>query len=456
MPEGYISPGANLKNKVSFAQTYAANRAAYGANHTFEWNGKKFITENREEQIQRTDKAAVDAGKYDNTVVAYTKYKFLDSLNSPDLNPADLTKGEMTKFVDTYANANALQRAAMLKGADQLTFKAIDQVLGETAKYNPTGEIPKAYSGPTTGSITAYNPDNEDVNTRLLDAVRTGSKVSNAALTIATGDVAGVATRSAQLLRDVLGYDNTTATAIQEFWDNSKDKALNKLSTDDQRVIAGGIASGLESTGAWLIGGPVGALISLGSIAANNSFEEGRTTWLDNNNKTYKTKEDAILMAGESNIRQLTIAENMQRTAIMTSLEIAGEAAGIPGMKLLMKGIPLTGSVGNIINSIKNSALGMVGEQGSEFLTTVAQMAVDNFSSFGLQQNASGEDWLNAIKDTALATAVSVGTAGSIATAKNNLLESKNYFRIPSGHFTPGFEDWFIKKNNPVLKKLGI
>ena len=36
------------------------------------------------------------------------------------------------------------------------------------------------------------------------------------------------------------------------------------------------------------------------------------------------------------------------------------------------------------------------------------------------------------------------------------LLESKNYFHIPSGHFTPGFEDWFIKKNNPVLKKLGI
>ena len=36
------------------------------------------------------------------------------------------------------------------------------------------------------------------------------------------------------------------------------------------------------------------------------------------------------------------------------------------------------------------------------------------------------------------------------------LLESKNYIRIPSGRFTPGFEDWFIKKNNPVLKKLGI
>jgi FkbM family methyltransferase len=36
------------------------------------------------------------------------------------------------------------------------------------------------------------------------------------------------------------------------------------------------------------------------------------------------------------------------------------------------------------------------------------------------------------------------------------LLESKKYYRIPSGHFTPGFEDWYIKKDNPVLKKLGF
>jgi FkbM family methyltransferase len=36
------------------------------------------------------------------------------------------------------------------------------------------------------------------------------------------------------------------------------------------------------------------------------------------------------------------------------------------------------------------------------------------------------------------------------------LLESKKYFRIPPGFFSPGFEDWYIKKDNPVLKKLGI
>jgi FkbM family methyltransferase len=36
------------------------------------------------------------------------------------------------------------------------------------------------------------------------------------------------------------------------------------------------------------------------------------------------------------------------------------------------------------------------------------------------------------------------------------LLESQKYYRIPPGHFSPGFEDWYIKKDNPVLKKLGV
>lgn len=36
------------------------------------------------------------------------------------------------------------------------------------------------------------------------------------------------------------------------------------------------------------------------------------------------------------------------------------------------------------------------------------------------------------------------------------LLESKKYFRIPPGMFTPGFEDWYIKKDNIVLKKIGV
>lgn len=61
LPEGYVSPGANQQEKVSFGQAYAAARAAYGPNATFEWNGKKYTTENKEEYADRTGREAAAA-----------------------------------------------------------------------------------------------------------------------------------------------------------------------------------------------------------------------------------------------------------------------------------------------------------------------------------------------------------------------------------------------------------
>ena len=428
LPEDYKFP--DLNTKVTFGNAYSAARTLYGPGATFSWTDPKtgktglYTTENREEQTVRLDKAAEAAGKYDNKVVSYAKYKMLDNLSSMELNPADLTKGEMTSFVDAYSKATPLQRAAMLKGADGSTFKVIDTVLGETARYNPTGKVVSTYTGPSTGTISAYNPTGVD---RILDYIKTGKDVGNTALTIATADAAGVVTRGAQLLRDSLGLDNTTADKIQQMWTDSKDKSLNKLASDDQRVIAGGLASGLESVGAFAASGPVGALITLGAIAANNSYQEGATTWIDDNDKTYATKEEAIRAAGQSNIRQLTPEENMKRTAVMTSLEIAGEALGIPGMSKLMKGIPLTGSTAQIVNSVKNFALGLGNEQASELLTTTAQMSADKWLSFGLGKNATLDDYTKALKDTALATTAAVGTAGSISTANRNMQDLKSF-----------------------------
>ena len=37
------------------------------------------------------------------------------------------------------------------------------------------------------------------------------------------------------------------------------------------------------------------------------------------------------------------------------------------------------------------------------------------------------------------------------------LLNNKQYFRLPNknqGGFVPNYDDWFIKNNNPILKKL--
>ena len=424
LPENYVFPGMSLNDKITRGQAYAAARAAYGPNATFEFGGKLFTTESAEEQVLRLDKAAQKAGKYEAPVVSYAKYKMLDNLSSTDFNPADLTKGEMTQFVDAYSKATPQQRAAMLKGSDSATFKAIDTVLGETARYNPTGEVAAPYKGAGTGSISAYNPQGVE---RVLDAVRTGSKVADASISLASYDAAGVITRSAQLLQDALGIDSTTAGKIQQFWSDSKDKSLKSLASDDQRVIAGGIASGLESIGAFAAAGPVGALITLGSIAANNAYQEGATTWMDKTGKAYANKDEAIRAVGLSNIRQLTPEENMQRTAVMTALEIAGEAAGIPGMRLLMKGIPLTGSAAQIVNAVKNFGVGLANEQVSELLTTTAQMAADKWADFGLNQNATVDDYVKALRDTALATTAAVGTAGSISTATRNMLDLKSY-----------------------------
>jgi hypothetical protein len=331
----------------------------------------------------------------------------------------------MTKFVDSYAKADPVQRAAMLKGADSLTFKAIDTVLGQTARYNPTGEVAQPYNGPTSGTISAYDPTKVQ---SVFDAIKTGSKVANTALDLAVYDGAGVITRSAQLLRDSLGMDTETADKIQQFWSDSKNKSLKSLATDDQRVVAGGIASGLESVASFAAAGPVGALITLGSIAANNAYQDGATNWMDKSGKAYSTKEDAIRAAGASNIRQLTPEENMKRTAVMTAIEIAGEAAGIPGMSRLMKGIPLTGSTGEIVNAVKNFGIGFANEQASELLTTTAQMAADKWTSFGLSKDATVDDYVKALRDTALATTAAVGTAGSISTATRNMRDMKNYF----------------------------
>ena len=427
LPDDYKFP--DTSTKVSFGEAYAAARIAYGPGATFSWTNPAtgvtglYTTENREEKITRLDRAASEAGKYDNQIVSYTKYRLLDNLSNPEFNPADLTKGEMVKFVDAYSSASPIQRAAMLKGVDSPTYKVIDTLLAENARYNPSGA---AYtpSFSSASETLAYNPTG--VN-RVLDSIKTGSKVFDAATRIAVGDVAGVVTRGAQLLRSSIGLDNETADKIQQFWSDSKDKPLRRLETDDQRVFAGGMASGLESVGGLLLGGTMGSLFTIGAITANNAYQEGLTTWIDSNGRAYASREDAVSVGKGGDIRQLTPEENMMRTAVMTSLEIAGEAAGLPGMARLLKSIPMTGSAGGIVNAVKNAAVVFGNEQVSEFLTTTAQMAADKWLNFGLGRSATLDDYTKAIQDTALATTAAVGTAGSIRTAISNMQNIKNY-----------------------------
>lgn len=61
LPANYVSPGASVDQKISFGQAYAAARSAYGNGAVFDWNGKKYTTENKQEQTTRFDKYLTDA-----------------------------------------------------------------------------------------------------------------------------------------------------------------------------------------------------------------------------------------------------------------------------------------------------------------------------------------------------------------------------------------------------------
>ena len=83
LPDDYKFPDA--KTNVSYGQAYSAARAANGPGSTFTWlnpkTGKEeqHIVESREEKIVRLDKDEAKAGKYENNVVTYAKYKLLDN-----------------------------------------------------------------------------------------------------------------------------------------------------------------------------------------------------------------------------------------------------------------------------------------------------------------------------------------------------------------------------------------
>ena len=445
LPEGYVSPGDDLATKVSRGQAYAAARLAYGPNATFDWTdpktgvSSKYTTENAQEQSLRIDKAAAAAGKYDSDVIAYTKYKLTSDLSNPILNPADLTPVSMLAFVEAYRNASPSQRTALLQGTDKATFQSIDNVLNDTIKWNPKGAIlnpaqPNAvyndpFSNPMGDPMAEYAgsvKSDSHALTEVFDTIKNGGKISNAAFTVLTGDILGLAARGTQFLANDLGIDTASIDKVQDMLSNMKTTSLSKLAGNDA-VIAGGIASGIESLGSFALLGPAGALAALGAIAANASWIEGAKTWIDTtNNKTYDSKEEAIKAAG-TNIRQLTTMENAERTAIMTALEILGESVGIPGMKVLMKGIPFGGGSKEIINYVKTAGLALGNEVWSEEMTTAAQMAADKWEGYGLGKNATAADLVNAMKDTALATIFAVGTSHSGASVSANLRAAANY-----------------------------
>lgn len=422
LPDDYVSPGASQAEKVSFGQAFAAARKDLGPGKTFEWTDDKgvtrtYTTDTKEEAAVKT---AVNqaTGDFDSRDVSLVKGRLTEAIRMSnitgrvdDSNPADLTEKEMASFVDNYVKATPEQRAGLLRGADSATYRVINDYL---QNYKGVAEKTsgQAYQPVfTTGEIKNSN------YTDYIGTVKTGIRA-------AAADLVGLGTRAGQVMGEVLGYDTPMLDKLQTLMTEDKEKRMNQL-VGNERVVAGGIASGISSALSWTLGGPVGAVATLGGIAANNAWIEGSNAVIDSKGRTWNNADEAKAN-GVFTFTKLTPEQNGLRTAVMTSLEIAGEALGVPGMSKLMKGIPITGDVGAIVNAVKNFGIGLGNEQVSELLTTTAQMAADKYLSVGLGKNATFEDYVNALRDTAVATTAAVGTAGSASTALQNLRNAAN------------------------------
>jgi hypothetical protein len=370
---------SKIDSASNFNEAFKIARDNLGAGKTFTYNGKEYSTATAAE---RPDLSGVKTTTSGTTSVVnnYVNDKLIENLKNPEFNPADLTKDEMTKFVSTYANATDAQKATLLKGADSMTFKVIDTLLKQTTALNPTGAGNVAV--PTgTPELKAWDKG----------SIATAVDVAKTAGNIAAADIAGLGVRGAQFLGDLMGQDTDSFANVQNLLVNDKDKSMSKL-VGNEKVVAGGIASGIESAVAFTLGGPMAGVATIAGVVANNSWVEGSK-------------------AG------LSVEDNAKRTAAITALEVAGEMLGIPGMKAIMKGIPVTGSVSEIVNTIKRVGGGLISENATELLTTVAQFGVDKFASFGLNKDASFEDFQKALKDTVIATTAAVGSSSGIATA---------------------------------------
>jgi hypothetical protein len=399
-----------IKSSTTFGEAFAAARKSFPGQN-FEWTNPEtgktgtFTTQTKTEATN-----AANAGslvKVDQKVIDYMVNKILPNITDyKNFNPADLTKEEYAGFIGSYLNATDAQRQLMLKGADKATYDVIVNVLKEAPDM-----IKQGAKAPTSPVVSSGEMKASDYTNAM--------GVLKAAGTAIGTDFAGLAARGLTWANQVAGNDGAVALLerVQTGLAGQKDTAMSKL-VGDEKVIAGGLASGIESAAAWMIGGPAVALASLGAIAANNSWIEGSSAVIDSRGFSYKNADEARAN-GVFTYRNLTMLENAQRTAMLTAAEVAGEALGIPGMRALMKaGLPIGG---NAVNSLKNYALVNASEIVTESVTTAMQMAVDKFSSFGLGQNATWGDLSAALRDTALGTVVAVGAGGSAATVRDRL-----------------------------------
>lgn len=154
------------------------------------------------------------------------------------------------------------------------------------------------------------------------------------------------------------------------------------LPDDAQRAAAAGIASTVNTFGTYALGG---APLMLANAAANT----GNLAWIEGKR------------AG------LSDADAGNRAAAMSAIELAGEYAGLPFIKMMLRGAPTSGGADAVLDYVKRNVTAYTGENVSELLTTAGQFAVDRFAQEGIPQNA--QNFGAALGNTLITTAFAFG-----------------------------------------------
>ena len=345
----------------SFGDAFKAARDQLGGNATFTYDGKQYTT----------------------ATAPTTPVSEWDTNAGPK---AGLVS-EWDTNSGTKAGISSLDpRSVRYSGYDtnQAVLNASDQANKELIKN--LGNTTDPLTGQAIYNINTGDTLKESDQTNPLNVIKAG-------FSQAGSDIAGLGVRGAQFLGSVLGFDTSGLNQVQNLLQNSAQTDMNKL-VGQERNVAGAISSTIESVGSAMVGGPLAAVPAMGAIVANNSWVEGANAGLDN-------------------------TQNAIRTTLMASAEMLGEAIGVPGMNKILKNIPTNASPSEIINAVKTFVGAQVNEQFAEQATTAMQMGVDTIKGIGLHQDAKLEDYLKAVKDTAVQTMLTVGGAHAMVGGAN-------------------------------------
>ena len=381
LPADYVSPGASVQQKVSFGQAYAAARAAYGNGKVFEWNGKQYTTENKQEQDKRFDKYLTDAQNRINLMpssnVAGAGQGFLGGKPAGAEN-IYYGKKDDNVYVDTRtfdAMGNVTSGSLSLADDKTATNVRATGIIGQMIATGAQGfgELIQSYS---SGAALASGSNMNNAAYNLGKAIETWGKDRD-------GSDVVQQSKNMESAIEQAGKEGNIFTQIGILTKAAKDNPLGMISAMGKEVIQEGpgwALGAVAAAGLIAVGGGVtaAALTAAGVAAALDGIESfgagGREAY------------DALKKAGvpEDLAREKAIVNGAIHAAVTAPAEFLAD-------KTLFK-------------AYLNSVSGGVKEYAAKYGSTIATNAVSEFIE-AVPQNMSTQQITTGKMDIKAATA---------------------------------------------------